>query len=118
MPRATAGAARAKRKRRLRKAAKGFWGARSRQTRTMIPAVIRAGQHAYEGRRLKKRDYRAMWITRITAACRMRGISYSRFMNGMRLSSVALNRKMLSELAIHDAPAFDKLVTMAQEKLN
>jgi len=117
MPRATAGSARAKRKRNLRKAAKGYWGARSLQTRTMIPSVLRAGQHAYIDRRRRKRDFRALWITRITAACRMRGISYSRFMNGMRLSCVALNRKMLSELAIHDGPAFDKLVAMANEKL-
>ena len=117
MPRATTGSARAARKRRLRKSAKGYWGARSRQTRTMIPAVFRAGQQSYIGRRQKKRDYRALWITRITAACRMRGISYSRFMNGMRLSSVTLHRKMLSELAILDAPAFDKLVSLANEKI-
>jgi large subunit ribosomal protein L20 len=117
MPRATAGSARAARKRRLRKATKGYWGARSRQTRSMIPAVFRAGQHAFIGRRRKKRDYRALWITRVTAACRMRGISYSRFMNAMRVSCVALNRKMLSELAIADPPAFDKLVAMANETI-
>lgn len=116
MPRATAGAARARRKRRLRRATKGYFGARSKQSRTMITAVIRAGVSAYRDRRARKRDYRSLWITRITAACRARGISYSRFMAGLRRSSIALNRKMLSELAIHDEAAFDKIVGLAQQK--
>ena len=114
MPRAKYGAARARRKRRIRAAASGYRGARSKQTRTIMTAIIRAGQYAYRDRRTRKRDFRALWITRITAACRARGINYSQFMNGLRKSSVILNRKMLSELAIVDAAAFDKIVALAK----
>jgi large subunit ribosomal protein L20 len=113
MPRATYGAARAKRKRRLRAAAKGYFLARSKQARTIKDAVSRAGIYAYRDRRRVKREYRALWITRITAACRTRGLSYSRFMNGLKKQCVALDRKMLSELAIADAAAFDKIVALA-----
>lgn len=116
MPRASSGAARARRKRRLRTATKGYWGARSKQTRTMISAVLRANATAFNDRRSRKGDFRALWITRITAACRARGVSYSRFMHGLRKASVGLNRKMLSELAIADAAAFDKIVKMAHEQ--
>jgi large subunit ribosomal protein L20 len=115
MPRATSGAARAKRKRRVRTAAKGYFLGRSKLTRTMMPAIMRAGQFAYRDRRAKKRDFRALWITRITAACRMRDISYSQFMHGLEVASVALNRKMLSELAIADPAAFDRIVEIARE---
>ena len=114
MPRARSGAARARQKRRLRTATKGYRGSRSTLTRTMMPAVTRAGQYAYRDRRNRKRDFRALWITRITAACRSRGISYSRLIFGLKKASVALNRKMLSELAIADEAAFDKVVTLAQ----
>ncbi|MBI4579554.1 MAG: 50S ribosomal protein L20 [Planctomycetes bacterium] len=113
MPRATSGAATARKKRRLRKATKGYFLSRSKQTRTMIHAVMRAGVTAYRDRRRKKRDYRSLWVTRITAACRARGVSYSRFMAGLRKASIILNRKMLSELAICDEAAFDKIVAMA-----
>jgi len=115
MPRVSVGAARARRKRRLRKAAKGYFGARSKQSRTMKAAVTRAGVSAYRDRRRVKRDYRALWITRITAACRARGMAYSRFINGLKKSSVGLNRKMLSELAIADAVAFDKIMELAKQ---
>ena len=115
MPRVTIGAMRARRKRRIRSATKGYRGARSKQLRTMKSAVTRAGQYAYRDRRNRKRDFRALWITRITAACRARGMSYSRFINGLKKSSVALNRKMLSELAIIDSTAFDKVVALAQQ---
>ncbi len=115
MPRATGGAARARRKRRLLKSTKGYFAGRKNLTRTMMSAVLRAGRFAFRDRRAKKREYRALWITRITAACRMRGISYSRFMHGLEKASVGLNRKMLSELAIRDAAAFDKLVQIAQQ---
>ena len=115
MPRATSGAATARRKRRLRKAAKGYFGARSKLTRIILPAITRAGVSAYRDRRRVKREYRALWITRLTAACRARGISYSQLMNGLRKASVALNRKMLSELAIADAAAFDKIVELARQ---
>ena len=114
MPRGRTGSARARRKRRLRSATEGYRGARSKQTRTMLDAVTRAGQYAYRDRRNRKRDFRALWITRITAACRARDMSYSRFMNDLRKSSIALNRKMLSELAIADAPAFDKIAEVAR----
>jgi len=114
MPRATSGAARARRKRRLRVATKGYRGSRSKQTRTMLPAETRAGVYAFRDRRARKRDFRALWITRITAACRSRGVTYSQFMNGLRKASVALNRKMLSELAICDEAAFDKIMAMAK----
>jgi large subunit ribosomal protein L20 len=113
MPRATSGAARARRKRRYRTETKGYRGARSKQTRTMKRAITRAGQYAYRDRRNRKREFRALWITRITAACRARGVSYSQLMNGLKKSSVALNRKMLSELAIADEAAFDKVVALA-----
>ena len=108
-------AARAKRKRRLRAATKGYRGARSKQTRTMTNAITRAGQYAYRDRRTRKREFRALWITRITAACRARGVSYSRFINGLKKASVALDRKMLSELAICDETAFDKVVELARQ---
>jgi large subunit ribosomal protein L20 len=114
MPRATYGAARAKRKRRLRVATKGYRAARSKLTRTMKNAVTRAGTYAFRDRRAKKRSFRSLWVVRVTAACRARGISYSRFINGLKKASIILNRKMLSELAIQDAAAFDKIVAMAQ----
>jgi large subunit ribosomal protein L20 len=81
----------------------------------MLDAVTRAGQYAYRDRRTRKRDFRALWITRLTAACRARGINYSQLISGLRRSSVALNRKMLSELAIADEAAFDKIVAMARQ---
>ena len=114
MPRTTYGAARARRKRRLRAATKGYRAARSKLTRTMKNAVTRAGQYAFRDRRARKRAFRSLWIIRLTAACRARGISYSRLMYGLRKASVALNRKMLSELAIHDEAAFDKVVALAK----
>ncbi len=114
MPRARRGAARNRSKTRLRKEASGYWGARSKQYRTMKAAVTRAGQYAFRDRRARKRSFRTLWIMRLTAACRMRGISYSRFINGLKLASVALNRKMLSELAIADEAAFDKIVALAK----
>ncbi len=114
MPRVKGGAATAKRKRRIRADAKGYWGSRSKLTRTMMPAIVRAGIYAYRDRRARKRDFRALWITRITAACRARGISYSQFMAALRKLSIGLNRKMLSEIAIADEAAFDKIVAMAK----
>ena len=113
MPRATAGSATARRRRRLRNAAKGYFLSRSKQRRTMINAVTRAGVTAYRDRRRKKREFRSLWVTRLTAACRARGISYSRFMDGLRKACIGLNRKMLSELAIADEAAFDKIVAIA-----
>ncbi|GMV98377.1 MAG: 50S ribosomal protein L20 [Phycisphaerae bacterium] len=115
MPRATSGSATARKKRRIRADVKGYRGGRSKLTRIAKMALLKAGRYATRDRKDKKRLYRALWITRITAACRARGVSYSRFMNGLRKLSIGLDRKMLSELAIHDAPAFDKLVAMLPE---
>lgn len=110
MPRARKGAARRQSKVRVFKQAKGNRGARRTQWRRVQEAVIRAGVYQYEHRRLIKRDYRRLWITRISAACKQRGLSYSRFMNALKLANIDLNRKMLSEIAIHDPEGFDKIV--------
>ncbi len=117
MPRTRRGAARNQSKRRVFRAAKGYRGGRSKLWRTSREAVVRAGAMARADRRKKKGDFRSLWIVRISAACNQRGINYSRFMYGLRKANVALNRKMLSELAIHDPAAFDKLVEVARENI-
>ena len=115
MPRARAGAARHRRKVRLLKAARGYRGGRSKLYRTAKEAVVRAGAYAYRDRRARKRDFRALWITRLTAACRARDIKYSRFIYGVQAAGIVLNRKMLSEIAIHDPAAFDAIVEIAKQ---
>ena len=100
------------------KLAKGYYGGKSRLFKTANESVIRALRNSYVGRRLKKRDYRRLWIVRINAAARMNGMSYSRFMNGLKLAGVDMNRKMLSEIAINDAKAFADLVVLAKNALN
>ena len=107
-----------KKRRKILKLAKGYIGARSKKYRIANETVIRALRFAYIGRKLKKRDYRKLWIARINAAARSNGISYSRLINGLKLSGIEINRKMLSELAINDASAFSKLVDAAKGKLN
>ncbi|KUO72886.1 MAG: 50S ribosomal protein L20 [Clostridia bacterium BRH_c25] len=107
-----------KKRRKILKLAKGYVGARSKKYRIANETVIRALRFAYIGRKLKKRDYRKLWIARINAAARTNGISYSKLINGLKLSGIEINRKMLSELAINDATAFSKLVDTAKEKLN
>lgn len=92
------------------KLAKGYWGAKSKHFKMAKQAVMKSGNYAYIGRRQKKRDFRKLWITRISAACRMNGINYSTFMNGLKKSGINLNRKMLSEIAIADSEGFAKLV--------
>ena len=114
MPRATKGAARRQAKVRWFKKAKGNQGARRTQWRRVKEAVIRAGVNAYRDRRLIKRDYRRLWITRVSAACQMRGINYSRLISGLKATNITLNRKMLSEIAIADPEAFDGIVQKAQ----
>ena len=114
MPRAIKGAARRQAKKRWFKLAKGNRNARRKQWRKVKEAVVRAGVYQYAHRRLMKRDYRRLWITRINAACRMRGLSYSRFIAGLKAANIDLNRKMLSELAIHDPAAFDAIVAKAK----
>jgi large subunit ribosomal protein L20 len=107
-----------KKRRKIFKLAKGYVGARSKKYRIANETVIRALRFAYIGRKLKKRDYRKLWIARINAAARINGISYSKLINGLKLSGIEINRKMLSELAINDAVAFANLVETAKTKLN
>lgn len=115
--RTTKGAARTRAKRRLFKKAKGYVGGRRRLLRTVKETLIRAGAYAYRDRRVRKRDFRRLWITRINAACRMRGLRYSEFVNGLKKANIELNRKMLSEIAIHDPKAFDQIVEEARQSL-
>ncbi|MDZ8119712.1 50S ribosomal protein L20 [Pontiella agarivorans] len=117
MPRATNGpASRARRNNRL-KLAKGFRGARSKLFRQATEAVDRAQAMAYVHRKHKKRNFRRLWIVRVNAACRMNGISYSRFIDGCNKANITINRKMLSEIAIHDAEGFSKIVDAAKAKV-
>ena len=105
--------ARKKHKRTL-KLAKGFYGARSKQYRTAKTAVMRSLRSAYIGRRLRKRDFRKLWITRINAACRLNDMSYSRFMNGLKKANITLNRKVLADIAVNDPAGVTKLVETAK----
>jgi len=114
MPRVKYGAARHRKKVRILKAAKGYRGARSKLFRTAKEAVMRAGATAYAHRRARKRDFRSLWILRLNAACRERGIAYSRFIFGLKSASVAINRKMLSEIAIVDPDGFSAIVDLAK----
>ena len=111
------GAARTKAKRRLFKRTKGYVGGRNNLLRTAKETVIRADAYAYRDRRQRKRDFRRLWITRINAATRQRGLRYSEFMCGLGKTGIELNRKMLSEMAIHDPAAFDALVEQVKEAL-
>ena len=104
-----------KRHKKILKLAKGYYGAKSKQFKAANPAVMRALRSAYVGRKLKKRQYRQMWIARINAGARMNGISYSQLMNGLKKSGIEINRKMLSEMAIYDAPAFAALCETAKK---
>lgn len=114
MVRVTYGAPRRRKKARYFRRAKGFWGGRSRLWRTVHESVVRALAYGTRDRRAKKREYRSLWITRISAAVRARGVSYSAFIDGLKKSGIELNRKQLSELAIHDPAAFDQLVDTAR----
>jgi large subunit ribosomal protein L20 len=100
------------------KLAKGYYGGKSKLFKTANETVIRALRNAYVGRKLKKRDFRSLWIARINAATRANGLSYSRFMNGIKLAGIDINRKMLSEIAINDAKAFTELVEVAKKAIN
>ena len=104
-----------KRHKKVLKAAKGYYGARSRVFRVANQAVIKAGQYAYRDRRQKRRDLRSLWIIRINAGARQHGISYSVFMNGLKQAGIELDRKVLSDMAIHDADSFAALVAAAKE---
>ena len=106
-----------KRRNKVLKLAKGYWGSKSKHFKMAKQAVMKSGNYAYIGRRLKKRDFRRLWITRISAACKSNGMNYSTFMNGLKKAGITLNRKMLSELAINDAAAFTALVEKAKAAL-
>ncbi|MBB6630212.1 50S ribosomal protein L20 [Clostridium algidicarnis] len=100
------------------KLAKGYYGGKSKLFKTANETVIRAQRNAYVGRKLKKRDYRKLWIARINAGTRMNGLSYSKFMNGIKLAGIDINRKMLSEIAINDPESFSDLVAVAKQHIN
>ena len=106
-----------KRRKKVLKLAKGYYGARHRLFRTAKQAVMKSGRYAFIGRKQKKREFRKLWITRISAGCKMNGMNYSTFMNGLKKSGVTLNRKMLSEMAIHDAAGFTALCEQAKQAL-
>ncbi len=106
-----------KRRNKTLKLAKGYWGAKSKHFKMAKEAVMKSGNYAYIGRRLKKRDFRKLWITRISAACKMNGMNYSTFMNGLKKAGITLNRKMLSEIAINDAAGFTALTEKAKAAL-
>ncbi len=114
MPRARKGAARKRAHKRVLREARGYFGTKSRHFQQAKVALTRAGVFAFRDRRARKRDMRRLWITRITAACRMRGTRYSLFINGLTRAGVTLNRKMLSQIAIDDPKAFDQLVETAR----
>ncbi len=106
-----------KRRKKILKLAKGYWGAKSKHFKMAKEAVMKSGNYAYIGRKQKKRDFRRLWITRISAGCKANGTNYSTFMNGLKKAGITLNRKMLSEIAIADAQAFTALVEKAQAAL-
>ncbi len=115
MPRVKRGVTAHRRHKKLLKQASGFRGRRNNVYRVAKQAVMRAGQYAYRDRRRRKRDFRALWIARVNAAARLRGMTYSQFMGGLRRAGVEINRKMLSELAIGNDTAFAELTTLAQK---
>jgi large subunit ribosomal protein L20 len=117
MPRVKRSLTAHKKRRKILKAAKGFYGARSRLLRTATEAVDHAMAYAYRDRRVRKRDFRKLWITRINAAARLNDISYSRLISGMHKAGIEIDRRVLSELAIHDPNGFSEIVTLAKGKL-
>jgi large subunit ribosomal protein L20 len=118
MPRATCAPASRKRRKRVLERAKGFRGARSKNIRTAYDAVDKAMAHAYVGRKQKKRQYRRLWTVRINAACRQLGTNYSTFINGLKKAEIAMNRKVLADIAVSDPIAFKTLVEKANAALN
>ena len=106
-----------KRRNKVLKLAKGYWGAKSKHFKMANEQVMKSLQYAYVGRRLKKRDFRQLWIARINAGCKMNGMNYSTFMHGLKLAGVEINRKMLAEMAVNDKAAFAQLTGIAKEKL-
>ena len=117
MARVKRGVVAGRRHKKILKKAKGYFNARRKVFRTAKQAVIKAGQYAYRGRREKKREFRALWIARINAAARLHGLSYSRLINGLLKAEVEVDRKMLADLAMHDAAAFGAIATQAKTAL-
>jgi large subunit ribosomal protein L20 len=117
MPRAKSSVVSRNRHKKVLKLAKGYRGAKSKLYRVANQQVMKSLVYAYRDRRARKRDFRKLWITRINAAARMNGISYSRLMNGLRLAGVDINRKLLADMAVNDFQAFGRLVQVAKEKL-
>jgi len=117
MPRVKRGVVARARHKKVLKQAKGYYGARSRIYRVAKQAVIKAGQYAYRDRRQRKRQFRALWIARINAGARSCGLSYSRFINGLKKASIGLDRKVLADMAVFDKDAFAQLVTTAKSNL-
>ena len=106
-----------KRRNKILKLAKGYWGAKSKHYKMANEQVMKSLQYAYVGRRLKKRDFRQLWIARISAGCKMNGMNYSTFMHGLKLAGVEINRKMLAEMAVNDKAAFTQLTQLAKGRL-
>ncbi len=106
-----------KRRKKAIKLAKGYWGSKKNHFKLANEQVMKSLKYAYVGRKLKKRDFRRLWITRISAACKQNGVNYSQFMNGLKKAGVALNRKMLAEIAVSDKAAFSALVAQAKAAL-
>ncbi len=106
-----------KRRNKVLKLAKGYFGSKSKHFKMAKQAVMKSGQYAFIGRKQKKRDFRKLWITRISAACKLNGMNYSTFMNGLNKAGIALNRKMLSEIAINDPASFTAIVEKAKAAL-
>jgi large subunit ribosomal protein L20 len=117
MPRVNSNVARLKRKKKVMKLAKGYFGGRSKLWKAAKEAVDRAGRYAYRDRRRKKGDFRRLWITRINAAARLHELSYNRLMNGLRKAGIEINRKVLADLAVRDAAAFGQLAEVAKKAL-
>ncbi|CEI83968.1 50S ribosomal protein L20 [Oceanobacillus oncorhynchi subsp. incaldanensis] len=117
MPRVKGGTVTRRRRKRVLKLAKGYYGSKRTLFKTAKQQVIKSGQYAYRDRRQKKRDFRKLWISRINAAARLNDMSYSKLMHGLKLAGIDINRKMLSDLAINDEQAFSQLVSQAKEAL-
>ena len=118
MPRVKRGTMVKKRHKKILKLAKGYYGAKSKQFKVANQQVMKSLAYAYRDRRARKRDFRKLWIARINAAARINGVSYSRFISGLKKGGVEVNRKMLADLAVNDAKAFSQLVDVAKENLN
>ncbi len=106
-----------KKHKKVLKLAKGYFGAKSKQYRAANQAVMKSLSYSYTGRKLRKRDFRKLWIARINAAARLNGLSYSRFINGLKLANIQIDRKILADMAVNDGAGFSQLVTLAKQKL-